>query len=250
MKNVDLIYVRHNVNGHALEIKSAPIGFHDLTILIKGKLNYVIDGENISLDSRDVIFIPKGSDRMRKASEEPADYISFNFTCDGEVRLPKRLPDAVHSTALLLIAAYDKMNTIPFVDHKEKNEHLLSCLISLLEDRANKPSFNPITLKIMEYIRENIDKKISLKDIGGLTFFSPIYCDTVFKKDTGKSIIDYLIDARIEEAKKLLIEGALSLQEISESVGFNDYNYFSRVFKARSGYSPRAYRKMMLEQGR
>ena len=88
-------------------------------------------------------------------------------------------------------------------------------------------------------------KRITLDDIGRLTFFSPIYCDTVFKKDTGRSIIDHLIERRIDEAKKLLLSPDLSLTKISELCGFADYNYFCRVFKKRVGATPGAYRKTM-----
>ena len=89
-------------------------------------------------------------------------------------------------------------------------------------------------------------KRITLEDIGKLTFFSPIYCDTVFKKDTGRSIIDHLIERRIDEAKKLLSSPDLSLSKISELCGFADYNYFCRVFKKRVGVTPGAYRKTMM----
>ena len=96
----------------------------------------------------------------------------------------------------------------------------------------------------MEYIHSDIGRKITLADIGNLTFFSPIYCDTVFKKEVGRSIVDYALDRRIEEARRLLLEGTMPLAEIAEAVGFDDYNYFSRVFKKRCGYSPTAYRRL------
>lgn len=249
MNDLNLIYDRHNVNGIAPSINAMSIPYHDLTILIKGKLEYIIDNVKITLNSGDIIFIPRGSVRVRKASSETVDYISFNFNCDKEINLPKYFTDAVHSDSLLLIAAYDKINSVSYLDNKEKNEHLLACLILVFEDRVKRQNFNPLTLKIIEHIRTNLDKKITLEDIGRLTFFSPIYCDTVFKKETGSSIIDYLLDKRVDEAKRLLLEGSLSLQQISVNVGFNDYNYFSRVFKARSGYSPSTYKKMMFDKG-
>lgn len=247
MSNFNLIYTRHNLNGMAPKINAKPITYHDLTVVIKGRLEYMIDGKEIVLEGGDLIFIPQGSVRYRNASDTSVDYISFNFTCDREIHLPEYLHGAVHSDALLLIAAFDKINSVPYLDNGEKNGYLLACLISVFEDRIKRQSFNPLTLKIMGYLRTNLGSKITLGDISKITFFSPIYCDTVFKKDTGRSIIDYLLDMRIDEAKTLLREGTLSLQQISESVGFNDYNYFSRVFKSRSGYSPTAYKKMMFE---
>ena len=65
----------------------------------------------------------------------------------------------------------------------------------------------------------------------------------VFKKETGRSIIDFLIEERISESKKLLAEDSIPLATISELVGFDDYNYFSRVFKKRAGCTPSEYRK-------
>ena len=246
---MDLVYVRHRVGEIAPKISPKPIPYYDLTVVIKGELDYVIDGEKIHLESGDLIFISEGAVRMRLESETEVDYISFNFNCDREIRLPLHLKNAVHSDALLLIAAYDKIGVSPYFDNKEKNEHLLACLISVLEDRAERQRFSPLTLKIMKYIRQNMDNKITLEDISKLTFFSSVYCDTVFKRETGSSIIDYLLDVRVDEAKKLLLEGTMSLREISESVGFNDYNYFSRVFKARTGYPPSAYRRMVFGGG-
>ena len=66
----------------------------------------------------------------------------------------------------------------------------------------------------------------------------------MFKKEVGRSIVDYALDRRIDEAKRLLLEGTMPLQQIAEYVGFTDYNYFSRVFKKRSGYSPTDYRHL------
>ena len=85
---------------------------------------------------------------------------------------------------------------------------------------------------------------MTLKEIGEMSFFSPIYCETVFKRETGKSIIDYATEVKIDTAKNNLVDYSIPLSEIAENLGFNDYNYFSRVFKARSGYSPREYRKL------
>jgi len=73
-------------------------------------------------------------------------------------------------------------------------------------------------------------------------FFSPLYCEIIFKRYTGTSIIKYLIQQRIERAKALLLDGTLSLKAIAIAVGFEDYNYFSRVFKRATGTSPKQYK--------
>ncbi len=211
---------------------------------MKGPIEYFLNGEKFTLDNGDAIFLPSGAMRARNESVRGVDYISFNYTCEQNFALPKVLRGAAAGEVSLLIAAYDKINTSEHIDNKEKNENLLACILGVLEDREKAESLNPLTRKIMGYIHANLKKKITLDNIGELTYFSPVYCDTVFKRETGKSIIEYLLDKRIEEAKNLLLEGALTLSQISESVGFGDYNYFFRMFKKRTGYTPSAYKRL------
>ena len=123
--------------------------------------------------------------------------------------------------------------------------YLLACLLSVFEDKAKSEAFSPLTRRIIDYLHTHMKEKITLEDISRITFFSPVYCDSVFKRDMGRSIIDYLLHERIKEAKKSLLEGSLSLPAVASSVGFYDYNYFVRVFKKRTGYTPTAYRKMI-----
>ena len=248
MRSIDLVYVRHNLSGKAPYIPPSNIAYYDLTVLLSGKLEYTIDGKGIVLESGDMIFIPAGSSRTRLESETEADYISFNFTTSSEFKIPLQLKNITRSEIVLLITAYDKIEKQVYADNREKAENLCGCILSILEDIAETSQYSSVTRKIIQYIHSDISRKITLEDIGKHTFFSPVYCDTVFKKEMGRSIIDYVLDRRIDEAKRLLIEGSTSLATISEYVGFNDYNYFSRVFKKRSGYSPTAYRRLVLSK--
>ena len=243
MKNLDLFYVRHNIDKAASKISSSSIRYYDLTLLLRGSLHYKVNGEDIMLRSGDIILISPGDTRFRYDSSEKVDYISFNFYSKEEISLPCKMERAIGSDTLLLISAYDEFYRHAHLDNKEKNEHLLACILLMLEDRVKETRYNPLTLKIIEYIHSNLSKKITLDDIGKVTFFSPVYCDSVFKRETGRSIIDYLLEARVSEAKRLLVEASLSLTTVSELVGFDDYNYFSRVFKKRTGYTPSEYRK-------
>ena len=244
MKTLNLLYSRHNVNTPPTALPVRKSNFNDLTLLIKGTLEYTVEGKKYVLKAGDMMFIPVGSTHFRTKTPDSTDYVAFNFTTDSEIHLPIYCEDVIHTEILMLISAFDRIKSRTYYDNDEKISHILACIIAVLEDRIRSRNYNPLTLKILKYIHTNIDKKITLSDISEMTFFSPIYCDTVFKRETGKSIIDYLLGERIERAKKLLLEDGLTLAQISELVGFNDYNYFSRVFKARSGLSPSSYRQM------
>lgn len=246
MKDLYLKFSRHNTELPAPKINPSTIKYNELTIVLKGELEYIADGRSIVLGDGDAVFLSFGTLRARRESESAADYISFNFTCDEEIDLPQFMQNTTPSEVLLLIAAYDKINSRTYLDNTEKNKQLLLCLLEILSDRVKTQSFTPLTLQIIKYINSSLSEKITLEDIGRLTFFSPVYCDTVFKREMGQSIIDYLLDRRIDQAKKMLVGEAIPLSQIAEAVGFSDYNYFSRTFKKRSGYSPAAYRRAMM----
>lgn len=248
MEKPNLIYSKHNVDVCADKISAASIHYYDLTIVLRGTLEYRANGEHLRLDAGSVMCLSPATIRERANHDTPADYISFNFTSDTPPTIPTLTEDLIGSDILLLINAYDELNRRSYLDNKEKIEHLLACLILTLEGKIVQRKYNPLTLKIIKYLHANLGNRITLEDIGRITFFSPIYCDSVFKKETGRSIIDYLLDARITEAKRLLAVGAVSLSLVSELVGFDDYNYFSRTFKKRTGYTPREYRKISSEQ--
>ena len=247
MMDVKLTYARHNPSAPATAILPSPFLYYDLTLVLNGNLVYEIDGKEVLLQSGDAILISPGNVRMRHAATESTDYISFNFTTERELALPAHLEHVLHGDALFLISAFDKINVRSYLDHKEENEHLLACLLLVLENRIRSRSIHPLVRTIMKYVHEHLSERITLEDIGRETFFSPIYCDALFKKETGRSIIDYVIEKRIDEAKRLLLGEEIPLAVIAEQLGFRDYNYFSRAFKKRCGYTPSAYRRLWLK---
>ena len=68
-----------------------------------------------------------------------------------------------------------------------------------------------------------------------------------FRKKTGQSVLQFITFERLNGAKALLLESDLSVSEIALSVGYNDYSYFTRLFKKELGMTPLAYRKKFRE---
>lgn len=97
--------------------------------------------------------------------------------------------------------------------------------------------------KIMHYLEENYAQNITLSSLGEMFYSNSSYISRVFKQKTGKNYSDYLLDIRIEQAKKLLTGTNLSIGRISDMVGFDNTKYFSRIFKEKTGVQPIAYRK-------
>lgn len=102
---------------------------------------------------------------------------------------------------------------------------------------------NEIVEKIITILKENIYSEINLTMIANELFFSKTYLKNLFSKQTGTSIIQYYIDLKIDEAKKLISQSKYSFTEISLMLNFNSVHYFSRLFKMHTGMSPSEYAK-------
>ncbi|NMB32668.1 MAG: helix-turn-helix domain-containing protein [Clostridium sp.] len=96
--------------------------------------------------------------------------------------------------------------------------------------------------KAAEFINANFSKDITLEDVSNHIYISPYYFSRGFKKFTGMNFIEYLTNVRLREAKKLLLTTDLSIGQVGKSVGYNDPNYFGRVFKKAEGLPPSKFR--------
>jgi len=105
---------------------------------------------------------------------------------------------------------------------------------------------NPIVQKARQYIDGHLKDLPSLEGLADIMGVSPFYLSKLFKEQTGETYINYVTSARLEKAKKLLADGALIIKEISAGVGYNDQNYFSKLFRQKYGETPSEFRSRML----
>ena len=104
----------------------------------------------------------------------------------------------------------------------------------------NKPSTAELTRL---YIHENFREKITMKDICTALGRTKSAICPAFKEKYGVTVMDYLTELRVEEAKKMLSQTDMTVGEISDEVGFADTSYFSKVFFKVVGVSPSQYRR-------
>lgn len=108
------------------------------------------------------------------------------------------------------------------------------------EDRINNLNkFNDI----IKYIENNYCEKIKLEELSKLANMSTYHFIRTFKKITGRPPIDYINKLRIDKAFSILKEGKCNVTEAALDCGFNDVNYFSRLFKKYNNISPTQARK-------
>lgn len=103
--------------------------------------------------------------------------------------------------------------------------------------------YEPIVKETVHFILWNyIDSNLDIKKIADAVNLSPNYLCSIFKQNTQSTINDFIIQIRLEKAKKLLSTSKLRLYEISSKVGIPDPNYFSALFKQKCGMTPSEYR--------
>ncbi|MFF2885250.1 ABC transporter substrate-binding protein [Paenibacillus sp. NPDC057967] len=100
----------------------------------------------------------------------------------------------------------------------------------------------------IRYIHEHYREPLTLESLAQALNYSAPYVARQFKSKTGRSLIEYLIEVRMDEARQLLTDTDLQLQEIAAGVGYLDMSYFIRVFKKTVGLTPGQYREKHKEQ--
>ena len=235
------IYYRHNkAQQPAKSIAKEICSFNDLTFVLKGSLKYIINDKTVTVNENDCIFIKTGSYRQRFLVEE-CDYVSFNFHSELDKDFPVLFKNCLTTELKLLFNVCDDILD-KYYEWSEKVDSVLKLIFQILFDKIATNQENPVIVSIKRYVKDNLEKKLTLSLIANHVGYSPNYCEALFKRETGNSILAYVNKERIEKSKLLIAEGLLTLKEIAEVVGFDDYNYFSRIFKNKTGYPPTKYR--------
>ena len=103
-------------------------------------------------------------------------------------------------------------------------------------------NLSPAISRCVDYIRLHYPEEISLSVLIDIAAMSKANLTRRFFKETGTTIISFIRDTRCYHAKKLLENSELSIKEISSYVGYEDYNYFTKVFRSITNLTPSEYR--------
>ena len=94
--------------------------------------------------------------------------------------------------------------------------------------------------QLLAYINSHLNEEITLAQLAVQVNYSEYYICRLFKKITGKTLVGYIQEKRIQEAA-FLMKGNSSVYQVAEQVGFNNYSYFYKTFKKLMGCSPAEY---------
>lgn len=112
----------------------------------------------------------------------------------------------------------------------------------LVRNHTAKDYSAPIQKAIL-LIEGNLSGDLSLTRLARELNVNSSYLSTLFKKETGKTVTDYITGRRISHAKQLLKNSRLQIQTVGQLCGFEDVHYFSKVFKRLTGVAPKQYQQ-------
>lgn len=129
---------------------------------------------------------------------------------------------------------------------KRINDLLTGAILALQQEKKQLKRLGAIDESV-QFIAEHVEQPLTLEQLAASVSLSPFYFARLFKQETGFSPHEYIVRARVDKAKYLLISTSLPLKEIACRCGFGNECSFSTLFKKMSGCTPRGYRMRGME---
>jgi len=264
---VRVVDIRYHVLGRGpeLDYHSYLLPSSAFIFPSRGSASVRLDGEPYTICRYHVLHVGKGSSlEITTKTEEFAYYLILYkallpFPVNpalqrlGEERGPFR--ELYHVIPQEPLPLYEKIQRMAqlwqqeqALDHLRVKSlfyefvHELLRQLSVNDSAGNNP--DPVTQTI-RYIHAHYEEAITLEDLAERLGCSVSYMSRIFKAQVGTSPNDYLIQVRMEQAKRWLTSSDIGLYDIALSVGYSDVYYFSRLFKKQAGVSPVQFRNKM-----
>lgn len=112
-----------------------------------------------------------------------------------------------------------------------------------LVKKSRRQSYGIVVDNTINYINQNLYSKLRLTDIVKYTGYTPAYLSDLFYQKTGLHIQEYILEQKTDEVRKLLLYSSRSCTEIASALGYSSLAHMSSSFKARTGMTPKEFRK-------
>jgi len=149
-------------------------------------------------------------------------------------------PVYLHNLSDKFAILIEKIST--FAELSNMGNKLIHEYCDLVQNKSTV-GYSPIVKKAINYINFNFAKPITLKSISENIGINPCHLSRQFKKETGMTITEFIQRRRIKEAQFLIEQNSKSITDIAFAVGFENHNYFCKVFKKLTSTTPTDYLK-------
>lgn len=249
---------------------------YELIFCLSGHLLVQIDEHWTDMEAGSCMIVPAGSmhDSVADSADTKTFYIAFLpekdiFSVVGRhICLPEKVLIAFDYLTDEMILGYintghmeNVFTLIPHDGTPVGADQLILCTLEMLlvymlrAENASEPESSPVPEKIglssgrndylsaqvMQYIKEHVTEKLSVKDIAEYFGYSRSRLSTLYKEAAGIGLNEAIIHEKINRAKQLLLESDMQINEISEYLGFSSPQYFTNRFYLKTGMSPSNY---------
>ncbi len=234
-----------------------------LTLIVEGEGEQILNGRNVEISKGSILIL------------SPADFHSTASVCKNTVAYTVKFSDKIFYDSLTNVCKLSDFPVVTRLDdsnfataktlfkllfEEQKHAFLASHIfaIDLIEElvilalRAGKTEESDASPDMINralvYIHCNFRSQIKAADVAKHVGYSPNYFSAEFKRQIGVEFQKYLLDSRLEFAKRLLQLSQLSVTEVCFECGFNTYQHFSKAFKNKFGISPRNVKEQKYEK--
>ncbi|WP_229750058.1 AraC family transcriptional regulator [Paenibacillus nasutitermitis] len=259
--------------------------FWEFLYVDKGEIEVLADGRKHLLKQGMIIFHkPNEFHEFYAAEGKAPNVIVITFDCssasmDRFADKVIKLEDEERNLLAQMIKEGENAFIFPFRHPLERrgetvfgSEQLLRCYLEIflirllrrstlpdsekspLSTSAREKSKDDQTKRVLRYMEEKIGDPLNINGICSELLISKTQLKSLFKQNTGYSVMEYFTKLKIERAKRYIREDSFNVTEISQRLGFSSVHYFSKAFKNATGMSPSEYARsvksrMTLESG-
>ena len=247
-------------NSHSFDTSSCPRPHFCMGFVTSGSgvFHDCETGADVLVGVGDIIFVPMTSRYVSSwSSNGRISYVSVHFIFDDRSFFAEK------KFRLQKVRLKDTENILADYEYMLKNSEDRSCSMGVLSrfygilekvipclECTDKGIDDQRIKRAMDFVRDNYSKDISVADLAKASNMSVSRFFPAFKKSTGITPVEYINNYRVSRAIVLLISDRnndMSIEDISESVGFESSAYFRRVFKKFTMKNPRDYKKTSME---
>jgi AraC-like DNA-binding protein/mannose-6-phosphate isomerase-like protein (cupin superfamily) len=250
--------------------------FNKIIIFISGNVTYLIEGKAYKLRPWDILFVSNSeihkpvidyskpyeriviwvnSGFLEKHNSNDCNLLaSFDLAAAQKFNMLRLNSELLINIKLILSQLEDECKSSDFGSDILKNSLILQFLVSLnrlymgMEDNRgiSDIEYDENIGAILDYINENISEELSIDNLASRFYMSKYYLMHKFKKQTGYTIHNYILQKRLILSNSLIKSGK-SITEVCAECGFYDYSTFFRAFKKMFGVSPKKHYKAIIE---
>jgi len=223
----------------SLQIKSRSV--NSFLFILHGFCTYTFEGGAFELVPGSMVYLPYGSAHHLDVRSDEFDFyrIDFHLTVENEVVLFSTVPQKMCHVAPeeCAKAAQIMLDHCQFVHNSIRKAELMCTIFRSLAAKpgsARRERLSPAVRYLQEHLTEKIDCSglAQACSLGSAQFYN------LFREEYGRSPLEYRDQLLMDRAQILLRDGAFSVSEVAEMLGFESVSYFSRFFKKHRGIPP------------